>query len=137
MKKVLFALLLPLFFGCDDEGFNNNNPYIPNYSFSVDLNTNLPTYNGLKFPGNAVYVPEAGVLGAYVFNTGSGYNAFDAACPNHEITSCSTMERVGINAVCQCDNAEYSFYSGIAEGEEYRMKPYRVQVSGDNIRVYN
>lgn len=137
MKKYLIALSLTLLLGCDNEGFNNNNPYIPNLGFSVDLNTNLPTYNALKFPGNAVYVGEAGVLGVYVFNTGSGYNAFDAACPNHEITDCSTMVKSGINAVCQCDDAAYSFYTGIAEGEQYRMKPYRVRISGDNIQVYN
>ncbi len=137
MKKYLVLLLLPILFACEGEGFNNNNPFIPNYSFSVDINMNLPTYNALKFPGNAIYVPGAGALGVYVFNTGSGFNAFDAACPNQEISGCSTMARDGINAVCPCDDAEYSFYTGISEGKQYRMKPYRVQVNGDNLKVYN
>jgi len=137
MKKYLLLLLLPLVFGCEGDGFNNNNPFIPNYAFSIDINTNLPAYNALKFPGNAVYVSGIGALGVYVFNTGSGYNAFEAACPNQEISGCSTMGIDGINAVCPCDSAEYSLYTGIAEGQQYRMKPYRVQVSGDNLRVYN
>ncbi|HEX8562749.1 MAG TPA: hypothetical protein VF676_07210 [Flavobacterium sp.] len=137
MKKYLVALIFPLLAGCDNEGSNNNNPYIPNYSFSIDLNTNLPAYDQLKFPGNGVYVPGVGALGIYVFNTGSGYNAFDAACPNQELSSCSTMTEDGIYAVCPCDDAQYSFYTGIAEGKQYRMKPYRVQANGDNIRVYN
>ena len=137
MKKYLLALIIPLLGGCDNEGYNNNNPYIPNYSFSVDINTNLPLYDELKYATNAVYIPNVGALGVYVFNTGSGYNAFDAACPNQELSNCSTMTEDGLSAVCPCDGAEYSFFTGIAEGQRYRMKPYRVQVNGDNIRVYN
>ncbi|HEX8270972.1 MAG TPA: hypothetical protein VF581_13855 [Flavobacterium sp.] len=137
MKKYLLALLLPILLACDNEGSNNNNPYIPNYSFSYDINTNLPLYNQLTFAGNAVYIGDIGARGVYVFNTGSGYNAFDAACPNQELSSCSTMTQNGIYAVCDCDGAQYSFYTGISEGQSYPMKQYRVQVNGASIRVYN
>jgi nitrite reductase/ring-hydroxylating ferredoxin subunit len=137
MKKFLWLLFLPLFFGCDSDGFNNNNPYIGNYQFTVTLDTNLPAYNDLKFPGNGTYVPGYGERGLLVFNTGSGCNAFDAACPNQPLSNCSTMARVGINAVCPCDDAEYSFYSGRAAGMHYPMKQYRVEITGDLIRIYN
>lgn len=137
MKNYLLLFLLPLFFGCDNTGFNNNNPYIQNYTFTVELNTNLPSYNNLKFAGNGVFVSGYGARGLLVFNTGSGYNAYDAACPNQELSSCSTMTMNGINAVCACDSAQYSFYTGISQGQQYPMKPYRVQVNGDLIRIYN
>lgn len=137
MKNYFLLLLLPLFFGCDSTGFNNNNPYIQNYTFTVELNTNLPSYNNLKFAGNGVYVSGYGARGLLVFNTGSGYNAYDAACPNQELSSCSTMTMTGINAVCACDSAQYSLYTGISQGQQYPMKPYRVQVNGDLIRIYN
>ncbi|WP_144889645.1 Rieske (2Fe-2S) protein [Flavobacterium tiangeerense] len=137
MKKIhlLFALI-PLFFSCSDSGVNNNNPFVPNYTFSMDLNMNLPTYSNLKFVSNAVYVPNIGARGVIVFNTGSGYNAFDAACPNQAISTCSTMTINGINAVCGCDNVTYSLFTG-QSNLQYPMKQYRVQVNGDILRVFN
>jgi nitrite reductase/ring-hydroxylating ferredoxin subunit len=71
----------------------------------MDLNMNLPSYSNLKFCRAMRYVPNIGARGVIVFNTGSGYNAFDAACPNQAISTCSTMTINGINAVCGCDNA--------------------------------
>jgi hypothetical protein len=47
------------------------------------------------------------------------------------------MAENGIFAICGCDDVEYSFYTGIGEGQQYPMKPYRIQVNGSNIRVYN
>lgn len=137
MKKIhlLFALI-PLFFSCSDSGVNNNNPFVPNYTFSMDLNMNLPSYSNLKFVSNAVYVPNIGARGVIVFNTGSGYNAFDAACPNQAISTCSTMTINGINAVCGCDNVTYSLFTG-QSNLQYPMKQYRVQVNGDILRVFN
>lgn len=135
-KSLLLLLLLPLFMGCSDNGFNNNNPFLPNYSFTVDLNINLPAYSNLKFVSNAVYYSSVGVKGIYVFNTGSGYTAFDAACPNQAISSCSTMTLKGINVVCACDDAEYSLFTGQG-GKQYPLKQYRVEVNGNILRVYN
>ncbi|RTY93978.1 hypothetical protein [Flavobacterium sp. GT3R68] len=137
MKKYILLLLLPFIFSCESENFNNHNPYIPNYGFSVDINTDLPTYNNLKFAGNGVYIGSYGARGIFVFNTGSGYTAFDAACPNQAISSCSTMSKNGINAVCSCDSASYSLYTGQSQGKQYPMKPYRVEANGNLIRVYN
>jgi nitrite reductase/ring-hydroxylating ferredoxin subunit len=138
MKKYILLLLLPLFWNCDSDNFNNNNPYIPNYTFSIEINTDLPTYNNLKFVGNGVYIANYGARGVIVFNTsGNSYTAFDAACPNQAISSCSTMAINGINAVCSCDSASYSLFSGQSPGKEYPMKPYRVEVNGNLIRVYN
>jgi nitrite reductase/ring-hydroxylating ferredoxin subunit len=144
MKKYIVLLLtIPILSCCNDSNFINNNPYLPNYSFVVDINTNLPSFSNLKFPSNAVYTPEAGVRGLIVFNTGSGYTAFDAACPNQALSDCSTMTiKSGTIAVCPCDNSEYSLFSGQCigtkcEGKQYTMKQYRVEVNGNSLRVYN
>ena len=138
MKKYLALLLLIFVFsGCEDGGFNNRNPYIPNYSFSETINTTLPSYQILTYPGNAIYYPGGGARGLIIFNTGSGYRAYDAACPNQEMTNCSTLQIDGINAVCPCDNASYSLYTGQAPELEYPMKPYRVSIQGSVVRVYN
>jgi hypothetical protein len=40
---------------------------------------NLPAYSNLQYASNAIYYPGVGARGIIVFNTGSGYNAFDAA----------------------------------------------------------
>ena len=130
-------MLLPLFSACDKEGFNNRNPYIPNYSFSEEINMSLPAYSNLQFPSNGIYYPGGGALGLIIFNTGSSYVAYDAACPNQDITSCSMMQIDGINAVCDCDSAEYSLFTGQSPGMQYPMKQYRVQISGNVLTVYN
>lgn len=137
MKKyALIFLIIPFFLSCSDSGLNNSNPFVPNYTFTVDVNLNLPAYSNLKFVSNAVYISGIGARGLIIFNTGSGYNAFDAACPNQTISGCSTMTINGINAVCGCDNAEYSLFTG--QGQlQYPLKQYRVQVNGNLLRVYN
>jgi nitrite reductase/ring-hydroxylating ferredoxin subunit len=136
-KKYLLLLSLAFMTACDSDNFNNRNPYIPNYNFSVEINMSLPQYSQLQFPSNAFYYPNEGVRGIIIFNTGSGYNAFDAACPNQELQSCSTMDIDGIMAVCPCDEAQYNLFDGQSPGMEYPMKGYRVEVNGSVLRIYN
>ena len=141
MKKYLILILLPFIFGCSQDSFKNNNPYLPNYGFSTTINLNLPQYNQLLYTANAVYVNDAGagIRGIFVFNTGNeNYVAFDAACPNQALSNCSTMTINGIKALCACDGAEYSFFNGQAPGQQYSMKQYRVQkTSATSLRIYN
>jgi nitrite reductase/ring-hydroxylating ferredoxin subunit len=141
MKNHLILLaILPFFFGCSDSSFNNNNPYLPNYTFTIDINMNLPAYSNLQYPSNAVYYAGVGINGIYILNTGSGYNAFDATCPNQAPSSCGIMTLKGINIVCPCDKAEYSLFTGQVIGQsglQYPLKQYRVEVNGNVLRVYN
>ena len=138
MKKYFFLLVfVALFFGCSPDKVSNKNPYLPNYTFTIDINMNLPAYSDLKYVSNAIYYPNQGAgRGLFVFNTGSGYVAFDAACPNQAISACSTMAIKGIYAVCGCDNKEYNLFTGQSD-LQYPMKQYRVQVNGTTLRVYN
>ncbi|WP_367755490.1 Rieske (2Fe-2S) protein [Flavobacterium sp. WC2430] len=137
MKKcIVLLVIITAFWGCSNSDFNNKNPYIPSYTFTVDINMNLPAYSNLQYPSNAIYYSSVGAKGIYIFNTGSGYNAFDAACPNQAISSCSTMTLKGINVVCPCDDTEYSLFTG--QGKlQYPLKQYRVEVNGNVLRVYN
>lgn len=140
-KYLLLFLIIPFFFGCTTNSVNNKNPYIPNYSVNFNIYLNLPEYSNLKFVSNPVYIPNQGVRGIIVFNnSGTTYNAFDAACPNQDISSCATpmtiKEGYGY-ARCTCDNAEYSLFTGQSSGKQYPMKQYRVEVNGDMLRVYN
>ena len=113
MKKYLLLLLLPFLMSCEKENFSNNNPYLPNYGFSVNINMNLPQFSNLQFPSNAVYINKA-------------------------LSSCSTMTLSGINAICACDGASYSLFTGQATGMQYPMKQYRVeQLDAVSLRVYN
>jgi nitrite reductase/ring-hydroxylating ferredoxin subunit len=139
MKKYFLLLIaFPMLFGCSANSPNNNNPYLPNYSVNLNINLNLPEYSNLKFVSNAVYIYGQGVRGIIVFNnSGKDYSAFDAACPNQALSSCSTMTIKGINAICACDNAEYSLFSGQSAGKQYPLKQYRVEVNGNMLHVYN
>lgn len=141
MKKyIVLFLTIPILSCCTDSNFKNNNPYLPDYSFAVDIKINY--YDKLRYSDNAVYIPEAGIRGLIIFNTGTGYTAFDPACPNQSLSDCSIMSLKGSIALCSCDNAEYSLYSGQCigkqcTGKQYAMKQYRVEVNGNNLRVYN
>jgi nitrite reductase/ring-hydroxylating ferredoxin subunit len=141
MKKYLFLLiLLPFLMGCDkDDNTRNNNPFLPSYNFSIDINLELPTYSQLQFPSNPVRIFQAGIGigGIVVMNTGSGFNAFEVSCPNQALSDCSTLTVSGINVKCPCDNAEYSLFTGLGPGR-YPLLQYRVDViSPTLIRVYN
>lgn len=143
MKRFFsIIVLLIVCLSCEkDNQRNNNNPYLPNYSFEITLNMSFPQYSSLQFPSNAVYINAAGagVRGLIVFNAGSGnYLAYDAACPNQPLADCSTMSISAINAICSCDNAEYSLFTGLAAGKQYPMKMYRVQlINATTLKVYN
>lgn len=143
MKYLKILILFFLIFSCDKDNnnVNNNNPYLPNYSFDFTINMNLPQYNNLIYPSNAVFVNTAGVgiKGVIVFNAGNGnYVAFDAACPNQPLQDCSTMTINGVLAKCPCDNAEYSLFTGLAPGKQYPMKMYRIEkLDNVTLRVYN
>lgn len=146
MKRLLYALLLlPLLLftaNCDkDSNRRNVNPYLPQYSFSVSINMNLPQYASLRTPMNPVSVnlEGAGISGLIVMRVSdTDYRCWEAACPNQYPTPCSrmTFDPGDINCECSCENFNYSLLTGIGGGS-YTMQPYRYEIQGDVIRVYN
>ncbi|KOS06636.1 hypothetical protein AM493_11785 [Flavobacterium akiainvivens] len=143
MKKYLTLLLaLPFFISCASDDFNYNNPHLPSgYNFSVDIDMSLPLYSPLQFTGNPVKIGinNVGINGIIVMNTGSGFTAYEATCPNQDISSCSEMYINGINAVCPCDDVEYSLFTGQPNADlRYSMMPYRIEIlSPTYLRITN
>jgi hypothetical protein len=140
-KKFLIAFaFLPFLLACDGGNINYKNPNIPNYPVNLSLNLSLPQYSNLQFPSNHIIDYSQGARGIVVFNTGSGFNAFDLACPNQPFTGCAlAMSISGIEAKCNCNTSEnpYSLFSGQSAGQQYPMKPYYVEMSGGNLIIHN
>ncbi|MXN91451.1 hypothetical protein GR160_09440 [Flavobacterium sp. Sd200] len=142
MKKYLFVLfIISLITACHSDDYNNNNSFLPNYSFSVSIDMNLPQYTNLLYTANPVLINEAGagINGVIVMNTGGGYVAFENSCPNQPITNCSMLQRTGIMAKCPCDDVEYSLFDGTTTADvRFPLKSYRIQItSPTSLRVYN
>lgn len=142
MKHFFFLIISTLLLlSCNkDDNTNNNNPYLPNYPVNLQIDTNLPAYDDLKYVSNPVYIniAGAGIRGIIVMKVGEGlYNAFDAACPNQALSGCSTMTINGINAVCPCDEKQYSLFTGLASGAQYPMKQYRTSFNGTVVSITN
>jgi nitrite reductase/ring-hydroxylating ferredoxin subunit len=144
MKKIIIVFYLLFFMlSCDKSKDaitpTSNNPFLPNYSFTINVDLSLPSNSQLTFAGNGIRILQSGVgiRGIFVFNTGSSYTAFDLACPNQDLATCSTMTLNGINGVCPCDSANYSLYTGQAPGKQYPLKQYRTEVNGGVVRVFN
>lgn len=140
MKKI-FALILILFIaiGCSSDNQSVKNPYLPNYAFSIVINMGLPMYSGLQSPINPIFISDgaSGVNIIIMKVSNTDYRAWDASCPNQYPSACSVMKIKGVNAKCDCDDIEYSLFTGIGAGE-HPMKAYFVQVLDDTtIRVYN
>lgn len=131
MKNLLLALiLLPFITGCSKDKVRNTNPYLPDYSFRLTINTNLASYSKLNFNMQPLYINDgtSGIKGIIVMKVSdTDFKAWEAACPNQNLSDCSTMVISGLNAKCNCDNLEYSLFTGVGSGQ-YPMKAYRVEV---------
>ena len=149
MHKILGLFLLILLFACDKNSANRN-PYLQEFGFRFDINTNLPEYSTLTNEGSAIYIPnvQAGTRGIFVIKTLSafaGYRAFEASCPNHTPNNCSTMtlDTSRNSVTCACDDFNYSLFTGQLlntpeDGTKfYNMLEYRVSASGNIISVTN
>ena len=138
-KTILFLFAITLLGSCGSDSFNNNNPYLPNYNFSIEINTDLPSYNSLKFASNSIKVFQANAPsnGIIIFNTGNSYTAFDGSCPNQAMASCSRLTLNGITATCPCQSEQYNLFTGQAPNKEHQLKPYRIEVNGSILRIYN
>ncbi len=140
MKKICLVLLMfAMLISCDKDSPRNTNPFLPDYSFSVSINKNLPLYADLNSPINPVFIDiqNAGISGIIAMKiSDTDYRAWEASCPNQYPAACSRMDIDGINAKCSCENFVYSLFTGVGGGQ-YTMKPYRVEVQGDIIRIYN
>lgn len=146
MKRLFFSCLviISLFSCSSDDGGINNNPYIPNTLVQFQINLDLPLFDNLRFAGGSTYISNGGgVRGFFVFNlSGDQFLAWEASCPNHFPSNCSTMTIEGVLATCACEDFEYSLANGqllnpVEGGENYPMVNYRVTKSGNILSVTN
>jgi len=142
MRNKIFGILVLslLFTTCDDELSRERNPNVPLYRFTIEINIDLPQYNALLYPSNAVLVNSvgAGTKGIIVFNAGGTYRAYEANCPNQTLITCSQLQINGIRAICPCDELEYSLFTGLPLTEgDYTMIPYRIEQNGNLLRIWN
>lgn len=145
MRNFLISLSALFLFGCSAEP-TERNPYLQDVSFRVDLDRNLPLYNGLKVIGSPVYVglAGAGTRGVYVMQTSIDfYQAFEASCPNHVPNSCSTLQANGIELECACEGYRYNLFTGQQVNQPtdgsvyYNLFRYNAQLSGNTVIVSN
>lgn len=145
MSRILGILLVVLIVSCSNEQ-TNRNPFLQEIGFRFDANLNLPRYSPLTNTGSAVLVPNAGVgtRGVFIINTGfNQFRAFEASCPNHEPNSCSAMVLDGQVATCECEEYQYSLFTGQQlnrpdDGNRYYdMLEYRATFNGNTVSISN
>ncbi|WP_038532296.1 hypothetical protein [Formosa agariphila] len=146
MKKLFFiALTVLMMVNCTSDDSALYNPNLPDYSFDTGtlINTNLPLYNQLNFAGNYITLDSPyGINGLVLYYLGgTQYVAYELSDPNHPITTCSKLDVNGLIASCRCDDGNsYNIINGLPETGTtggYTLQPYRVEVSGSIVRVYN
>lgn len=142
--RILLILCVAIFVlsGCDNnDDANQRNPFLIDLNFTTTLSAIQRI--DLEIPGNSIYVPNGGIRGFFVINTGSGILAWEASDPNHVPNDCSQMilpTGGAIEVVCQCEDAHtYNLFTGQSTNEtlEFTMLNYRVNDGGGNITVSN
>ena len=143
----VILLLLIVSFSCkkNDDDNVQNNTNIPNVAFDSGalINTNLPQYNNMQFPGNyTILNNNYGLNGVVVYYAGgTNYSAFELSDPAHPLNICSSLTVDGISASCTCnDGNSYNIIIGSAEEgtvSTFPLKRYFVEASGNIIRVFN
>ncbi|GER60344.1 hypothetical protein [Patiriisocius marinus] len=145
MKKIILLIVLSItLFSCgnDDDGTRFDNPYLLDPLVNITLNLNLPEYNNLNFPGGSIVITQQGLKGVVVYNLNNDlFTAFEITDPNHTPNNCSRMTVLGIEASCPCpdDDNVYNILTGQhkTDPELYPMQMYRIEKSGNTLRITN
>lgn len=145
MKRYMLILMVVLM-GCSENTLDRN-PYLQEVSFTKSINLNLPLYNSLNVAGNAVFIgdDDAGIRGVIVINQGfDTFRAWEATCPNHTPSGCSTMNITGgTYCRCSCDDYQYNLYTGDVTAESadenanYNLLYYQTSLSGNTLTISN
>ena len=139
MKKLLLVASFIILFGCNKNENNINCNFLLNVGVNLTVNLNLPQFNQLLFPGNAVRVEGQGNKGIILYSLNSTtLYAWDGADPNHVSSACSalTIESDGVSVTCGCEDGNtYFLATGTSSGDNPQpctLKPYRVEAIGNN-----
>lgn len=134
-KAILTFLLLV---GCENNSVERN-PYLYEIRFEQSINLALPAFNNLTYQGGSMYWANGGIKGLLLFNLAGTIMAWEASCPNHTPSTCSTLEIQGVTASCTCEAYTYSLATGqpLTEGVAYSLLFYKAQQNGTLVRIYN
>lgn len=139
MKKTTLIVLLLVFSCSGDDNNRNRCNFLFDAGVNLNVNTNLPQFNQLQFPGNGVFVSGQGNNGIWLWRLNSStLYAWDAADPSHVPAACSTLTDSGTGdiVVCGCDDAnQYSLATGLGldgNTQPCTLQPYRVDDLGNN-----
>ena len=136
MKFGSFRLLMLIIFtySCSSNINDSRCNFLLNLNIYYEVNLNLPQYSDLNFVSNSVYVPDVGNGGIIIVNSGTGFLAWDASDPNHEILPCSILNINGLEATSSCAQQNtYSLITGqsLATVLNCTLKAYRVESVGN------
>ena len=95
----------------------------------------------MRYSGGSIYLQSGGIKGLLLFNINDQIMAWEASCPNHYPSSCSTMSINGVQSTCECEDYKYSLATGQllsdANGDKYPMLSYFSQKNGNSVRISN
>ena len=136
MKFGNFRLLFLIIFiySCSSNINDSRCNFLLNLDIYYEVNLNLPQYSDLNFVSNSVYVPDVGNGGVIIVNSGTGFLAWDASDPNHEILPCSILTINSLEATSSCAQQNtYSLITGQSIGTVLNcaLKAYRVESNGN------
>lgn len=138
MKKRLLILTLIIMSCSGDDNINPNCNFLFDAVVNLTVNTNLPQFNQLEFPGNGVYVSGQGNGGIWLWRRDSStLLAWDASDPSLPPSSCSLLELSGTGDIVEtsCDEVnQYSLATGVGlsgNTQPCTLKPYRVDDLGN------
>jgi hypothetical protein len=141
-KIIGFFIVLSVLVSCRKKT-NNGNP-IPNISFDITINTNLPSYSDLNGVGGWAYVNGVGVNGVIVYRKElNSFVAFDRRSPKDVNGDCPQPLVPDTDNFLQlidsCNNAVFSLYDGSpVSNSEYGLRQYQTIWDGSNqLRIFN
>ena len=137
-RQILFYFMLCGVLSCSDIDPDPRCNFLLDIKVAHEVNLNLPQYNNLNFISNSVYVGNIGNGGVIVTNSGTGFLAWDAADPNHTYSQCSILSIEGLEASCNCPDAnKYSLITGQSLETQLTctLKTYRVEQNGGSLLI--
>ncbi len=143
LKKIIGTIIVLSFLvGCRKKN-NNANP-IPNISFDITINTNLPSYSDLNGVGGWAYVNGVGVSGVIVYRKElNNFVAFDRRSPKDINGTCHQPlvpdSDNFLQLIDSCNNAVFSLYDGSpVSNSEFGLRQYQTIWDGSNqLRIFN
>ncbi|TPN87560.1 hypothetical protein [Aquimarina algicola] len=144
MKNILLIMSLFLVVACSSDDNNQRNPNLPNQSFTVQINLDLPQYVELRAPGG-ITVDRAngrGIRGLIIYRQNiDQFFAYELSDPNIPLSDCSALDVQATRALSNCGNDnEYdipSFGQQVKGEGGLPLLSYSVSRNGNNLTISN